>query len=31
VHDVHFFDVGGEVIWGATARILSRLLQVWKP
>jgi 8-oxo-dGTP pyrophosphatase MutT (NUDIX family) len=30
VHEVHFFDVGGETIWGATARILSRLLQVWK-
>jgi 8-oxo-dGTP pyrophosphatase MutT (NUDIX family) len=31
VHEVHFFQVGGETIWGATARILSRLLQVWRP
>jgi 8-oxo-dGTP pyrophosphatase MutT (NUDIX family) len=30
-HEVHYFDVGGETIWGATARILSRLLEVWKP
>jgi 8-oxo-dGTP pyrophosphatase MutT (NUDIX family) len=30
-HEVHFYDVGGEVVWGATARILHKLLQVWKP
>lgn len=28
-HEVHFYDTGGEVIWGATARVLSRLLTVW--
>jgi len=28
-HEVHFYDAGGEVIWGATARVLSRLLAVW--
>jgi 8-oxo-dGTP pyrophosphatase MutT (NUDIX family) len=29
-HLVHFYDVGGEVIWGATARILHRLLATMK-
>ncbi|HET7823889.1 MAG TPA: CoA pyrophosphatase [Anaeromyxobacter sp.] len=28
-HEVHFYDAGGEVIWGATARVLSRLLSLW--
>jgi 8-oxo-dGTP pyrophosphatase MutT (NUDIX family) len=29
-HEVHFYDARGEVIWGATARVLHRLLSVWK-
>lgn len=29
-HEVHFYDAGGEVIWGATARVLHRLLSIWK-
>jgi 8-oxo-dGTP pyrophosphatase MutT (NUDIX family) len=28
-HDVHFFDAQGEVIWGATARVLTQLLALW--
>ncbi len=27
--DIHFFEVEGRTIWGATARILSELLDVW--
>jgi 8-oxo-dGTP pyrophosphatase MutT (NUDIX family) len=27
-HEVHFFHVGADVIWGATARVLHRLLGV---
>jgi 8-oxo-dGTP pyrophosphatase MutT (NUDIX family) len=27
--DVHFFEVEGRTIWGATARVLSELLEVW--
>ncbi len=30
VHEVHTFDVGGEVVWGASARILHELLTVWR-
>ena len=30
-HEVHFYDAGGEVIWGATARVLSKLLSIWTP
>lgn len=30
-HEVHFYDVGGEVVWGATARVLHKLLQIWTP
>ena len=30
VHEVHAFDVGGHVVWGATARILHELLTVWR-
>ena len=30
VHEVHTFDVGREVVWGATARILHELLTVWR-
>jgi 8-oxo-dGTP pyrophosphatase MutT (NUDIX family) len=30
-HEVHFFDVGGEVVWGATARVLHKLLGIWTP
>lgn len=28
--DVHFFDLGAEEVWGATARILHELLAVWR-
>ncbi|WP_242341475.1 CoA pyrophosphatase, partial [Anaeromyxobacter sp. SG66] len=28
--DVHFFSVGGDTIWGATARILAELLSIWR-
>jgi 8-oxo-dGTP pyrophosphatase MutT (NUDIX family) len=28
--DVHYFTVGGDVVWGATARILWELLGVWR-
>jgi 8-oxo-dGTP pyrophosphatase MutT (NUDIX family) len=28
--DVHTFTLGAEMIWGATARILSELLAVWR-
>jgi hypothetical protein len=27
--DIHFYEVEGRTIWGATARILSELLEVW--
>ena len=30
VHQVHTFDVGGNVVWGATARILHQLVTVWR-
>jgi 8-oxo-dGTP pyrophosphatase MutT (NUDIX family) len=30
-HDVHFFHVGDLVVWGATARVLHRLLGVLAP
>jgi 8-oxo-dGTP pyrophosphatase MutT (NUDIX family) len=28
--DVHFFDLGGDVLWGATARIVWELLGIWR-
>jgi 8-oxo-dGTP pyrophosphatase MutT (NUDIX family) len=28
--DVHYFDLDGEVLWGATARITFELLGVWR-
>jgi 8-oxo-dGTP pyrophosphatase MutT (NUDIX family) len=28
--DVHFFSVGGDVIWGATGRVLAELLAIWR-
>lgn len=28
--DVHYFTLGGEVLWGATARIVWELLGVWR-
>ena len=28
--DVHFFTVGADVIWGATARVLAELLSIWR-
>ncbi len=30
MHEVHTFDVGGNMLWGATARILHELLTVWR-
>jgi 8-oxo-dGTP pyrophosphatase MutT (NUDIX family) len=30
VHEVHTFEAGGEVVWGASARILHELLTVWR-
>jgi 8-oxo-dGTP pyrophosphatase MutT (NUDIX family) len=29
-HEVHFFTLGKDTIWGATARVLHELLGVWK-
>jgi 8-oxo-dGTP pyrophosphatase MutT (NUDIX family) len=29
-HEVHSFAVGGDVVWGASARILHELLTVWR-
>lgn len=29
-HEVHFFDVQGDVIWGATARVMWHLLELWE-
>lgn len=29
MREVHHFDIGGDQIWGATARILYNLFQVW--
>lgn len=29
LHEVHFFTLGEDVIWGATARVLHELLGVW--
>lgn len=29
-HEVHFYDVQDEVIWGATARIVTQLLELWE-
>jgi 8-oxo-dGTP pyrophosphatase MutT (NUDIX family) len=28
--DVHFYDVEGRTIWGATARVLFELLEIWR-
>jgi len=30
VHEVHTFEVAGEEVWGASARILHELLTVWR-
>jgi 8-oxo-dGTP pyrophosphatase MutT (NUDIX family) len=30
-HEVHFFDLPGVTIWGATARVLHKLLGLWGP
>ena len=29
--DVHYYEVEGRTIWGATARVLSELLGIWSP
>ncbi len=28
--DVHYFSVGDDVIWGATARVLAELVSIWR-
>jgi 8-oxo-dGTP pyrophosphatase MutT (NUDIX family) len=28
-HQVHFFALGEDTVWGATARVLSELLSIW--
>jgi 8-oxo-dGTP pyrophosphatase MutT (NUDIX family) len=28
--DAHYFTIGGDTIWGATARILAELLSIWR-
>ncbi len=28
--DVHYYDVEGRTIWGATARVLTELLEIWR-
>jgi 8-oxo-dGTP pyrophosphatase MutT (NUDIX family) len=28
--DVHYFELGGDVLWGATARITVELLGIWR-
>ncbi len=28
--DVHYYDVEGRTIWGATARVLFELLEIWR-
>jgi 8-oxo-dGTP pyrophosphatase MutT (NUDIX family) len=28
--DVHYFELEGRTIWGATARVLTELLEVWR-
>ncbi len=30
VHEVHYFEMGDAVIWGASARILHELLTAWR-
>jgi len=30
LHEVHFFTLGKDPIWGATARVLFELLSVWR-
>lgn len=30
-HQVHFFSLGQDTVWGATARVLSELLAIWSP
>jgi 8-oxo-dGTP pyrophosphatase MutT (NUDIX family) len=30
VHEVHYFELGGAVVWGASARILHELLTAWR-
>jgi len=29
-HEVHFFTVGENTVWGATARVLAELVSVWR-
>ncbi|HET6923575.1 MAG TPA: CoA pyrophosphatase [Anaeromyxobacteraceae bacterium] len=29
-HEVHFFSLGRDTVWGATARVLSELLAIWR-
>ena len=30
VHEVHYFEVGGHVVWGASALVLHELLTTWR-
>ena len=30
VHEVHYFEVGGHVVWGASALVLHELLTAWR-
>ena len=30
LHEVHFFSLGRDTVWGATARVLSELLAIWR-
>jgi len=29
-HEVHFYDLADVTVWGATARVLDRLLEAWR-
>lgn len=31
LHEVHFFTLGPDTVWGATARVLAELLSAWRP
>jgi 8-oxo-dGTP pyrophosphatase MutT (NUDIX family) len=30
MHEVHTFEMGGDVVWGASARVLHELLTAWR-
>jgi 8-oxo-dGTP pyrophosphatase MutT (NUDIX family) len=31
MHEIHFFSLGRDTVWGATARVLWELLAIWSP